>query len=156
MNRDLVTAELSAANRDRFGPFQPWFFYGVAVVEIVMMTAFGFAIIKSIIHRKQFDNHAWWLISTVFIIMMPALGRGIQNIHIAMQIKNFPNADIMSSLYLTQGIIIAMILAGAWKYKKLNHPATFLAIGVNMFVLFLEPIGRSESVQEFLKFMIKG
>ena len=88
--------------------------------------------------------------------MMPALGRGIQNIHIAMQIKNFSNADIMSSLYLTQGIIIAIILAGAWKYKKLNHPATFLAIGVNMFVLFLEPIGRSESVQEFLKFMIKG
>ncbi len=37
---------------DRFGPFQPWFFNGVAIVEIVMMTAFGFAVIKSIVLKE--------------------------------------------------------------------------------------------------------
>ncbi len=87
LHRDIVSAERSAEMRDRFGPFEPWFFYGVAAVEIVMMLAFGYAVIKSIIHRKQLENHAWWLISTVFIIMMPALGRGVQNVHIGMQGK---------------------------------------------------------------------
>src|SRR6185436_11077532 len=93
MNRDIVTTQRAAEMPDRFGPFQPWFFFGVTVVEIVMMTAFGFAVIKSIIHRKQLENHAWWLVSTVFIIMMPALGRGIQNLYIGMHIKEWPNID---------------------------------------------------------------
>ncbi len=156
MHRDIVSAESSAGQRERFGPFEPWFFMGVAAVEIVMMTAFGFAVIKSIIHRKELENHSWWLISTVFIIMMPALGRGVQNVHVGMQIKNWPNVEIMPSLYVSEALIIGMLLLGAWKYGKLKHPATWLAMAVNVFNLFLEPIGRSEVVQALLKTMIKG
>lgn len=156
MHRDIVTTERALANPERFGPFQPWFFFGVAAVEIVMITAFGFAIIQSIIHRKKLEDHAWWLISTVFIIMMPALGRGIQNLYIIMHLSEFPAIDIMFPIYITQFILVAMILIAAWKYDKLKHPATFLAIGVNLFVLLLEPLGRSETVQEFLKAMIRG
>jgi hypothetical protein len=148
MNRDIVNANLSASMPERFGPFQPWFFYGVASVEIVMMTAFGFAVIKSIIHRRQIENHSWWLISTVFLIMMPALGRGLQFL--------LPRLDIMIPLYITQGIIIAMLLIWAWKFGKLKHPATFLALGVNIFILFLVPIGKCEAVQRFLQNVVKS
>jgi len=49
-----------------------------------------------------------------------------------------------------------MLLLGAWKYGKLKHPATWLAVAVNVFNLFVEPIGRSEAVQSFLKALIKG
>jgi hypothetical protein len=156
LNRDIETTRLIKEDPSRFGPFEPWFFFGVAAVEIVMMVAFGFAVIQSIIERKKLDRHAWWLISTVFIIMMPALGRGVQNVHIAMQIKQWPNVDIMSSLYLTQFIIMAMLLGGAWKYQQLRHPATWLALGVNLFIFLLEHIGRSAAVQQFLQTMIKG
>ena len=156
LHRDIVSAERSATMREQFGPFEPWFFLGVAAVEIIMMTAFGFAVIKSIIHRKQLEDHSWWLISTVFIIMMPALGRGVQIVHVGMQAKHWPNVEIMPSLYFTEGLILAMLLLGAWKYGKLKHPATILAIAVNVFNLLLEPIGRSETVQSFLKAMIKG
>jgi len=156
LHRDIVSAERSAEMRDRFGPFEPWFFYGVAAVEIVMMLAFGYAVIKSIVHRKQLENHAWWLISTVFIIMMPALGRGIQNVHIGMQIKQWPNIDIMPSLHISVLLILAMLLAGAWKYNKLKHPATWLAVAVNIVNFFLEPIGKSKEVQAFLVTIIKG
>ena len=156
MHRDINTTELAAANPERFGPFQPWFFFGVAAVEIVMMTAFGFAVIKSIIARKQIHEHAWWLISTVFLIMMPALGRGIHNVYIGLHRADFPDIDIMAPIHLTQVIIVAMLLIAAWKYDKLKHPATILAVGVNVFIFLLEPIGRSPVVQDFLKYMIKG
>jgi len=156
MQRDIVTTERAAAAPAQFGPFQPWFFFGVAAIEIVMMTAFGFAVIKSIIQRKQIENHAWWLISTVFIIMMPALGRGVQNVYVAMNIKSWPNIDIMFPIYISEAMIIAGVLLAAWKYKKLTHPATYLAIGINLFNCLLEPIGRSEAVQIFLKQMLKG
>ena len=156
LHRDIVNAENSLVRRDNFGPFEPWFFFGVAAVEIVMMTAFGFAVIKSIIHRKQLEDHSWWLISTVFIIMMPALGRGVQFVYIGLNSQQFPNVDIMSPLYIAEGMILAMLLFGTWKYDKLKHPATWLAVAVNVFNLFLEPIGRSESVQLFLKALIRG
>jgi hypothetical protein len=156
MHRDIVLTQVSLASPERFGPFQPWFFFGVAAVEIVMMTAFGFAIMKSIIHRKQIENHAWWLISTVFIIMMPALSRGISNVYTAINAKEFPNINIILPIYYSQILIIGMLLLGAWKYQKLKHPATFLACGVNLFIFLLEPLGRSETVQLFLKAFIKG
>ncbi len=156
MHRDIETTQKALATPEQFGPFQPWFFFGVAAVEIVMMTAFGFAILKSIIHRKEIENHAWWLISTVFIIMMPALGRGIQNVYVGMHIKEFPNIDIILPIYYTQILIIGMLLIGAWKYDKLKHPATLLALGVNLFIFMLEPIGRSENMQLLLKTLIKG
>ena len=156
MNRDIVTTQLAEATPERFGPFQPWFFFGVAAVEIVMMIAFGYAVIKSIIHRKEIENHAWWLISTVFIIMMPALGRGIQNVYIDMHSKEMPDINIMIPIYFTLLLIMGMLLLGAWKFSKLKHPATFLAFGINLFIFLLEPIGKSTMVQQFLKSVIKG
>ena len=156
LHRDIVTTQRSLAAPDQFGPFQPWFFFGVAALEIVMMTAFGLAVIKSIIHRKEVENHAWWLISTVFIIMMPALGRGIQSFYVAMHRDEWPDIDIMFPLYMTHLLILGLIFIAAWKYEKLKHPATWLAVGVNLFNFFLEPIGKSEIVQTFLKSLLKG
>lgn len=156
MNRDIVNAQTAHDKADQFGPFQPWFFLGVAAVEIVMMVAFGFAVIKSIIHRKQLENHSWWLISTVFIIMMPALGRGVQNLYIGLHSKEWPTINIMLPIYYAEIIIIVLLMLGAWKYKKLKHPATYLALGVNLFNCLIGPLGKSDSVQEFLKSIIKG
>lgn len=156
LNRDIVTTQLASELPDRFGPFQPWFFFGVAAVEIVMIIAFGYAVLKSIVHRKETENHAWWLISTVFIIMMPALGRGVQNAYIGMNIEDWPAVNIMIPIYLSLVMIIGMLLLGAWKYGKLKHPGTYVALGVNVFIFLLEPIGRSENVQLFLQTAIKG
>lgn len=154
--RDIETTERAIANPENFGPFEPWFFFGIAVVEIFMMAAFAYAIIKSIQKRKSLEDHAWWLITTVFIIMMPALGRGIQNVYVGIHSADWPDIAMMRPVYFTQVLIIAMILGAAWKYKKLKHPGTYVAIAVNAFVFFLEPLGRSIAVQEFLKAMIKG
>lgn len=156
MNRDIVNTQRAAEMPERFGPFEGWFFFGVAAVEIVMIAAFGYAVIQSIIHRKRLEDHAWWLISTVFIIMMPAVGRGIQNVQIAIQRDAWPNIDIMSPIYLSQIIIIGMIVIAAIKYDKLRHPATYLAIGVNLFNSFLEPLGRNKAIQSFLETVIRG
>jgi hypothetical protein len=156
MHRDIQTTEKAFAMPDKFGPLQPWFFFGVIVIEIVMMIAFGYAVIRSIIHRKQLENHAWWLISTVFLIMMPALSRGVLNVYIGMHINEWPNINILVPIYVSQALIIGMLIFAAWKFGKLKHPATYLAVGVNLFILLLEPIGKTEAIQVFLKTVITG
>lgn len=62
----------------------------------------------------------------------------------------------MMPLYLAQVLILALIVAGAWKYGKLKHPATFIALAVNLFIFLLETLGRPGNVQPFLKEIIKG
>jgi hypothetical protein len=156
MHRDIVSTQKSLADPQAFGPFQPWFFFGVTIIEIVMMTAFGYAVLKSILHRKELENHSWWLMSTVFLIMMPALGRGMQNVYVGMHIREWPHINIMLPLYITELLIISMLLFAAWKFRKLKHPATYLAIGVNLFNLLLEPLGKLKTVQSFLEMIIKG
>lgn len=155
LHRDIVNAERSAQMRDVFGPFEPWFFYGVATVEIVMMSAFIFAVIQAVRNRRSVHDHAWWLISTVFIIMMPALGRGLGVLWAIVFGKDDPR-QVIYPLYLTTAIIIALLFWAANRYGRVNHPATWLALGANLFNLLLEPLGKWEWLQGVLRLMIKG
>jgi ABC-type uncharacterized transport system permease subunit len=155
MYRDIRVADLALAEPDRFGPFKPWLFFGIASIEIIMMTAFGFAIIMSIIKRKSLEDHAWWLISSVFLIMMPALGRGLQGLFIMGNMDAWPKIDIITPIYIAQALIILILLLTAWKYNKLKHPATIVGVAVNLFCCFIVPLGQSEGIQSFLRMVIK-
>jgi hypothetical protein len=155
LHRDIANAELSARLRDQFGPFEPWFFYGIATVELVMMSAFIVAVVQSILHRRSLHDHAWWLISTVFIIMMPSLGRGLQVFWAIIFGQDDPG-QIAYPLYITTAIILALLFWAARRYGRFNHPATWLALGANLFNLLFEPLGRWEWLQGALRSMIKG
>lgn len=155
LNRDIVSADLSARMPDRFGPFEPWFFYGIAAIELVMMSAFIIAVIQAIRHRRSLDDHAWWLISTVFIIMMPALGRGLQALWALVLDGNDPQI-VSTPIYVCTAIILTLLFWAARRYGRVNHPATWLALGTNLFNLLFEPLGRWEWLQGVLRMAIKG
>lgn len=155
LNRDIVNADNASQFPERFGPFEPWFFFGIAAVEFVMMSAFIIAVIQAIRYRKQTEEHAWWLISSVFIIMMPSLGRGMGVVWPTI----FPG-DILgsatTSIYVTEAIIIVLLLWAARRYGRFNHPATWLALGVNLFNLLFVQLGKWPLLQAVLRAVIKG
>lgn len=155
--RDLVVANFLVENPGALGPFEPWFFLGVAVVESIMISAFIVAVIMAVIHRKRVEDHAWWLVSTAFLVMMPAMARGLQAIWLAIYGLE-PGVDIviMPPVYTSQAIIIALVLLAAKWMNKMRHPATYLAVGVNIAVCFLEPLGRSSVLEGILRTLIKA
>jgi hypothetical protein len=120
-----------------------------------MMSAFIVAVIQSIRHRRSLQDHAWWLISTVFIIMMPSLGRGVGVLWAKISGQDDPG-QVTYPLYLTTAIIIALLFWAAKRYGRINHPATWLALGANLFNLFFEPLGKWPWLQGFLRATIKG
>lgn len=154
LHRDIANAALSARLRDQFGPFEPWFFYGIATVELVMMSAFIFAVIQSILRRRSLHDHAWWLISTVFIIMMPSLGRGL-GVLWSFLFGDGPG-QATYPIYIATAFILALLFWAARRYGRFNHPATWLAVGANLFNLLFEPLGKWEWLQGVLKSMIHG
>jgi len=156
LGRDLRLVQMAAGEPERFGPFTPEFFYGVAAVELPMVLIFGMAVIMSILRRKQLEDHAWWLVSTVFIIMMPALARGVQALWLPAQMNQWPDVDIYTPILVSQTCIVALTLAGAWMYGKLKHPATWWALAINIHALFVFKLGGSPWVQNLLTTLIKG
>ncbi|GAA4034395.1 hypothetical protein GCM10022281_13130 [Sphingomonas rosea] len=152
LNRDIVNAGRAAASPDQFGPFKPWFFYGIAAVEFVMMSAFIVAIVQAIRHRKRLEDHAWWLVSSVFIIMMPTLGRGMQFLWFMI---GRPEDAVTLPLYVSTAAIVALLAWAARRYGRFNHPATWLALGANLFNLLFEPLGKWVWLQGVLRMIIK-
>jgi len=86
----------------------------------------------------------------------PALGRGLGFVSFVIQSDRMPNVNIMLPLYISEVVVIGLLLLGAWKFGTLKHPATLLALAVNLFNCLLEPLGRSESVQMVLRAVVKG
>lgn len=154
MHRDIRLVERATEEPERFGPFEPWFFYGVCACEIVMVLAFMAAVLMSIVRRKVLLDHVAWLVATVFIIMMPAVGRGLQFLWI--QVYGFgTDAVIMPPIYLASALIIGATLWTARSLGFLKHPATYVAVGINTFNCLMEPLGRWELLQQLLRAIIR-
>lgn len=155
LNRDIIYANFARDNPGEMGPFEPWFFFQVMMMEIVLIISFAIAVLMAIKHRKSPQDHGWWMASTAFLIMMPGLGRGLQNIWIGLYGFTVENTGALTTpIYLCQAIIIAMTLGFAWKFAVLRHPATYLAVIANATLFVLEPIARSRAVQEFWRMLI--
>ena len=137
---------------DRPGP-PVGFYYGTLVVEFLLMLAFTYAIIKGITKRKQLHEHAWWLIASAFYMMMPAVGRGMIVFWRAVlpPEKLNPIFVVISAEF----IYIPLLLLFANKFGKLKHQATYIGLSLVLVRLLRLPIGSSETVQEFLKVLIR-
>ncbi|NQY15587.1 MAG: hypothetical protein HRT81_17290 [Henriciella sp.] len=157
LNRDIIVADYVIANPGGIGPFDAWFFMGIMFAEIILIVAFIAAIVMAVIKRHSLRDHAWWLVSTVFIVMFPAMGRGLQALFIA--IYGFdPDIDIavMPPIYIGQVLIILMTVGVAAYLKVLRHPATYLAVAANLSVFLMEPLGRSAFLDDIARIIIKA
>ena len=137
---------------DRPGP-PVAFYYGTLIVEFVLMLAFTYAIIKGIIHRKNLKEHSWWLIASAFYMMMPAVGRGL----IVFWRATLP-PEKLNPLLITLSaelIYIPLFLIFAYKFGKIKHQATLIGLLLVIVRVLRFPLGSSETVQEFLKLVIK-
>lgn len=131
-------------------PFTSDFFYGIVLVELIMMGAFAVAVIMAILHRKSIDDHVIWLVSTIFYIMMPGLGRGIESIMFA-----FYGPFAWLALAICSVLIIVTLLIIGWRFKKITHPAILLGVCVNIPTFFVYWIGQQAWYVEWLKGFMK-
>ncbi|MEE4330148.1 MAG: hypothetical protein V2J10_04720 [Wenzhouxiangella sp.] len=123
------------ANPGGIGQFEPEFFYGVAITELILAVLVLFALAKAILLRKSRNDHAAWLISTAFIMLFPAIGRGVQNLFIAlngMDEENFHLLIIALPMIVSASIIIGLTVFVAARHSMLRHPAIVLAILANL------------------------
>ncbi|MEL6653439.1 MAG: hypothetical protein AAFQ87_21790 [Bacteroidota bacterium] len=149
---DIPLKLIASSGPDSPGP-PPMFYYGTLVVEFLLTVATAVAVLQSIIHRKDVQNHSWWLICSGFYMMGPALGRGMIRLwDLVLPPDQFPIPWIFGS---TELIYVVLLILFARKFASLRHPATILGFSLVVVRLLRFPIGSNEAVQQFLDRVIQ-
>ena len=124
----------------------PFFLYGVSLFDFVAIVGFGVSVIIAIITSKQIDDHAIWMISTVFWALMPAFARlALIPMFMMGQLTNFANLAMITTVPILIVLVIIMV-----KIKR-AHPALIAAGIANLLSFAIIPLGRSNWWIEFAK-----
>lgn len=126
-------------------------FTSLLVAESILILAFGLAIIKGILHRKNLEEHAWWLMCSTYFIMLPTVGRGMFHVssYFVGGMENLKawHVDVPSSLVIS-GLALLMV----WRFKKWNHIASWIAITLTplAYIIWYQ-LTQIDAVHEFIK-----
>ncbi|MEQ8906966.1 hypothetical protein [Ekhidna sp.] len=129
------------------------FYYGTLVIELILGLLYGVAVIQAIRFRKKLNEHAWWMICSVFYLMMPALGRGM--IVLWRALVPIEKLNPMMVALSAELIFIPLLILYAVRFGKVKHPATIIGLLTVLLRLLRVPIGSSEAIQNFLDGLIK-
>lgn len=116
------------------------FLYGITFFDVTTIIAFAVCIVMAILRSKQLDNHAIWMVSTVYCILGPALARML--VRPVGWLYGFEELTFIEVLYFSQPIMMAVIAFTAWRLKNL-HPALVLAFTVNAAGFLVEWVGNN-------------
>jgi len=113
-------------NAEAEGSLDARYYTGGIMMQNILLTGFIIAILMGIKHRKNYEEHAWWLICSTFYVMLPAVGRGMMKIFMIIQGTN--EIDYFLSNIFTCIAISGCAAVFAWRFDKWRHPATWIAI----------------------------
>ena len=131
--------------------FPASFFYGLTFTETLAISGFGTAVLMAIIKSKNHEDHAIWMLSTVFFGMMPAWVRVIM----------FPvlmtgsGIDVQTALNIGTPVFLLVIIFIAYRLRKLTHPAIILSFLFALIMIFTNLIGGQEWYQDLVTRIMK-
>ena len=136
-------------------PFFPSaFFYGLVFTESIQVCGFGFAVIMAVIKRKKADEHAIWMLSSLFFGFMPAWARFVMFPMLFLD-ESVQWLDTQTCLNIGIPIFMLVVLFVGYRLKKLGHPAIVLSLIFVFIMLFTIPIGEQEWYRELVTRIMK-
>ena len=136
----VIPGNIRLALTDIDPPVAPDFFlYGVSFIDLITITGFGLSVIMAIIKSKNLDDHALWMISTVFWALMPALARlALVPLLWMDTYTHFANLAMITTPFIILAALIIMIR------MKRAHPALIAVIAGNLSVYLIVPLGENQ------------
>ena len=137
------------------GGFPPFFsaefFFGLVLTETLAMAGFAVSVTMAIVKSKIPDEHATWMLGTVFFGFMPA----------GLRLSFFPvfafdaEMSTIALLSLSIPIFVAVILFVGYRIGKLKHPMIIGSVLVTIQMITSPYVGSIEWYQEFITNIMK-
>ncbi len=131
--------------------FPAEFFYGLTFTETLAIIGFAVSVFMAVLKSRIPDEHATWMLGTVFFGFMPAW----------LRLSMFPvfafgiEISTTSALMFSIPIFVAVILYVGYKIGKLTHPMIIFSVGVTVLMLSTSYVGGLEWYQEFITDLMK-
>jgi hypothetical protein len=110
--------------------------YGLSFIDVIVVTGFSVAVLMAMRHAKNIDDHAKWMISTVFWAVMPGLFRLIFIAFAVTTQGNIPEWVTFPGVLATCGALNIAILAYLMYRDRQAHPA-YLSVAAGSLAFFL-------------------
>lgn len=131
--------------------------YSLSLTDFIYIAGFLFALVMSIITRKQIEKHSRWMISTVFWVFSPATDRFtffVINPSLEAQETWFTfDIQFWISHVFVIAILVVLILNDLRKGKKVWAPYTIIAVVHLITPLLLVGLKDSESLAAWFEHM---
>lgn len=136
-------------------PFFPSsFFYGLVFTETIQVLGFGLAVIMGVVNSKKTDEHAIWMLSSLFFGFMPAWARFVMFPLLFLD-EQTQWMDAQTCLNIGIPLFILVVVLIGYRLQKLKHPAIILSILFVFIMLFTIPIGEIEWYRELVTRIMK-
>lgn len=140
------------------GGFEPLFpaafFYGIVFTESLQVIGFGMAVIMAVIKAKDTDQHAIWMLSTLFFGLMPGWGRLVM-FPMLMTGGKVPWLDVQTCINIGVIVFVLVVLYVGYRLQKLKHPAIILSIICVILMAFSISLGEQSWYQELVTRIMK-
>ncbi|MEM7280367.1 MAG: hypothetical protein AAF438_01870 [Pseudomonadota bacterium] len=131
--------------------FPAEFFYGLTFTETLAIIGFAVSVVMAIIKAKVPDEHATWMLGTVFFGFMPAFLR----ISVLPVFVLDIDMSTTSALMVFAPIFVSIIFFVGYKIGKLTHPMILSSVIVTVMMVATSYIGSLEWYQEFITNLMK-
>ncbi|MCH9693448.1 MAG: hypothetical protein K0U72_02970 [Gammaproteobacteria bacterium] len=131
--------------------FPAAFFYGLVFTETLAIIGFAVSVVMAIIKSRVPDEHATWMLGTVFFGFMPAWLRLSMFPAFAFDIEISTTSALMVSI----PIFVAVILTVGYKLGKLMHPMILASTAVTILMISTSYLGGLGWYQEFVTDLMK-
>jgi len=108
--------------------------YGLSFVDIVLISGFIFAVLMGVKNSRKTDDHAKWMVSTVFWAVSPGLFRLL---FVPLVVLETPDLGSKAPLLLaTAGLANILVLSLLMFRDRQTHPA-YLSAAIGSLVMFV-------------------
>ena len=135
-----LTGNIENAGRAEMPPIvSATFFYGVTFADLVTIAGFSAAVVIAVLKRRQLDDHAKWMISSVLWVLFPALVR-LMVLPVGL-VLGFEGLTFIQVIYITVPLLLVVMAYLLLRFRF--HPAMLWAFVGNLSFLLVEPVGNS-------------
>ncbi|MEM1173801.1 MAG: hypothetical protein AAGI27_03225 [Pseudomonadota bacterium] len=131
--------------------FPAAFFFGLTLTETLAMLGFAVSVAMAIIKARNPDEHAIWMLGTVFFGFMPAWLRLSMFPVFAFGIEMSTTAAFSVSV----PIFVAMILVVGYKTQKITHPVIVASSALTILMISTTHVGGIAGYQDFVTGLMK-
>lgn len=129
--------QIASGEISRIAP--PFFLYGVSLYDLVAIIGFAVSVLMAVKNSRNLDDHALWMVSSVFWVLMPALARfALIPMFMTQNITHFANIAM-----LVTPLILISILVLMYRLRQV-HIALVAAFLGNLLSYVIVPLGKAD------------